>query len=376
MDLESFMRRISYLTKRGSVYYARMDVPGDLVPILKTQTRKLSLKTKDEAEAKRRLWPTIAGWQREFDDLRARRALVSADREHAVWDHYTMVLERDDVERDNRPGTTDIEQLTADLLGRAERGEIRGIDPLAILDATLELQMAQKAGELSAKFREGKLAELRKHLAQGETALIAHEVDEFLRRHRLFVERSTPDWISLARHMMRAEIEALEHTLERDQGDYAGLPRDSLVKPPSQARRSEVEVAAPGESIAEALEAFKKENPRNISRSRMDESCRDIGIFMEIVSPTFPVAKITKKHVREWKTLLMRYPVRATEVVTLRGMNIHQAVKANDDLKRPVLSDRTVNRYLSSLSAFCSWADALQIVAIESIDRHAATIDA
>ncbi len=49
------MVQISYLTKRGAVYYARMDVPEDLVPILKTQTRKQSLKTKDEAEAKRRL---------------------------------------------------------------------------------------------------------------------------------------------------------------------------------------------------------------------------------------------------------------------------------------------------------------------------------
>jgi transposase len=43
--------QISYLTKRGAVYYARMDVPEDLVPILKIQTRKQSLKMKDEAEA-------------------------------------------------------------------------------------------------------------------------------------------------------------------------------------------------------------------------------------------------------------------------------------------------------------------------------------
>lgn len=49
--LEALMGNISYLTKRGAVYYARMDVPEELVLILKTQTRKQSLKTKDEAEA-------------------------------------------------------------------------------------------------------------------------------------------------------------------------------------------------------------------------------------------------------------------------------------------------------------------------------------
>ena len=67
------MGQISYLSKRGSVYYARLDVPEDLLSILKTQTRKVSLKTLDRAKAKRLLWPLIAEWQREFEDLRGRR---------------------------------------------------------------------------------------------------------------------------------------------------------------------------------------------------------------------------------------------------------------------------------------------------------------
>ena len=351
------MGHISHLSKRGSVYYARMDVPEDLVSVLKTQTRKRSLKTKDFAEAKKRLWLVIVEWQREFEDLRNRRTLTEADREHAVWDHYKAVLERDDTERSNMPGQTEIEVIRANLLGRVEGGEVVGIDPLSILDAALELMVAQNAGQMSTDARKAKLAEMRKHLAKGETALIAHEVDEYLRSNRLFVDRSTPEWVSLARRMMRAEIQALERTLERDQGNFAGQPRDTLVTEPSFDRRAVAEVAAAGESIHDALEAFKKENPRNVSAGRMNESCRDIGIFIETVGPTFPIAKITKKHVREWKALLMKYPLRATEVVEFRGMNIHQVVEANEQFKRQVLSDRTVNRYLSSLSAFCSWAE-------------------
>ena len=98
------MGQISYLSKRGSVYYARLDVPEDLVPIIKTQTRKVSLKTKDLAEAKRLLWPIIAEWQREFESLRGRRSLVDADRQHAVWDHHVAVLARDDHRRSNLRG--------------------------------------------------------------------------------------------------------------------------------------------------------------------------------------------------------------------------------------------------------------------------------
>ena len=200
------MGQISYLSKRGSVYYARLDVPEDLVLILKTQTRKASLKTKDLAEAKRLLWPIIAEWQREFESLRGRRSLVDADRQHAVWDHQVAVLARDDDRRSNLPRDAEVEAAKATLRERIEGGEITGTDPLAIMDAGLEFRAAQKAGELDAFARRIKLADMRKHLAKGQMALIADEVDEYLRANRLFVERSSSDWISLARHMMRAEI--------------------------------------------------------------------------------------------------------------------------------------------------------------------------
>lgn len=208
----------------------------------------------------------MAGWQREFDDLRSRRALIPTDRENAVWDHYTGTLERDEIERENLPGQAAFDKLTAEIYAKAERNEIAGIDPLSILDATLELKVAQKASVLSSRARKAKLADLCKHLSKGETALIAHEVDEYLLQNRLLVERSSHDWISLARHMMRAEVEALKHTFERDRGDYSGQVGDPLVKPPTSKRRGSTEVAAPGEAIAEVLTAFKEENSNNVPK--------------------------------------------------------------------------------------------------------------
>ena len=352
------MGQITYLEKRNSVYYARIDVPKDLVQVLRTGTKKQSLRTKDINEAKRLVVSVIEGWRREFDDIRARRVLIDADREHAVWDCYNEVLARDDAERDNLPKTEEIEAARAEIYAKIERGEITSSDPLAIMDASLEYHTEQAAGKLSTSRRRAKLSDLRKHLAKGETALIAHEVDHFLQQNRLLVDRSTPEWISLARHLMRTEIDALERTLERDSGDYTGQPRDPLVKPPVSHRRGETEASPPGESIAEVLIKFRKENPRNISAGRMDEACRDIGIFLETIAPSLPVSRITKKSVRDWKALLINYPLRATEVSDFKGMSIYEIVKANAALKRQVLTDRTVNRYLSSLSAFCSYAVA------------------
>ncbi len=51
------MARVTYLERRGATYYARPDVPLDLVPHYGTTTRKRALRTKDENEAKKRSGP-------------------------------------------------------------------------------------------------------------------------------------------------------------------------------------------------------------------------------------------------------------------------------------------------------------------------------
>lgn len=107
----------------------------------------------------------------------------------------------------------------------------------------------------------------------------------------------------------------------------------------------------------EVFEIFASENPRGVAKDRVDQSRRDIGTFVELVGASFPIAKITKAEVREWKQLLVKYPVKATETKAFAGMNIVQVVKANEKVGKPVLADRTVNRYLSSLGAFLTWAE-------------------
>ncbi|WP_444460221.1 DUF6538 domain-containing protein [Rhodobacter capsulatus] len=346
------MARISHLIRRSSAYSARIRVPLDLVETLGKRELVKALGTNDEAEAKRRLYPVLSNWQREFDDLRTRKALVPADRDHAVWDHYTATLARDEADRAALPSPAQIEAEKTKLVEKAQRGEIKDAEPLTILDATLDLQVMQRAGEVSAHAREAKLKDMRKHLIEGNTALIAHEVNAYLHNNRLLVEPGTPDWISLARHMMRAEIEALQRTLERDRGDYTGHPSDPIVKPPTGGRR---EFAKPGETIMEVFETFASENPNRVTPDRLNQIRRDIGIFVEVVGAGFPVHAIDKVAVRDWKALLVKYPIRATEVKDFKGMTIRQIVKANEKLGRPKLSDRTVNRYLSSLGAFCNW---------------------
>lgn len=351
---EHAMARLTYLERRkeSGVYYARIDVPLDLVAHFGHEVRKKSLRTKDEREAKARLWPVVDGWRSEFENVRLRRAMTEDDKTHATWQHYEATLERDEQRRQLLPTQADIDAATQAMFARAGRGEISSSDPLALLDATLEVQALKHAQEIDAGARRVKLDEMRKHLVAGRTALIAHELEDYIETSKLAIEPTSPDRADTARRMMRAEIEALERTFERDRGDYTGAPTDPIVRP---AVGTDRETALPGETIMELFAIYERENPKGITADTLKQARRDIGTFVDYAGSTRPIHNIDKKAVREWKALLIRYPVKATETKEFAGMKIAQIVKHNEKVGKPALTPRTVNRYLSSLGAFCNW---------------------
>nr|WP_245582436.1 site-specific integrase [Neorhizobium lilium] len=323
----------------------------DLVDIVGKKELVKALGTKEESEAKRRLGAVTEAWRLEFEDLRARRTMAADDKADAVWQHYNAVIDRDEQSRQSMPNQADIDEASRQVFERARRGEVSSTSPLAILDATLDVQVLQRAREFDAFARRVKLDNMRKHLIAGETALIAHEVDDFTARNRLLVDRTNPDWQDSARQM-RAEIEGLQRSFERDQGDYSGVPRDPIVKPVTGSAR---ETAAQGESIMELFENYARENPRQIKPDTLAQARRDVGLFVEYVGSTFPVHRIDKKAVREWKALLMRFPVKAKESKAFEGMTLPQIVKHNETVGKPAINAKTVNRYLAGFSAFCTW---------------------
>lgn len=346
------MARLSYLLRRGASYYARVRVPLDLVDTIGRKELVKALGTKDELDAKRLMWSVVESWNRQFDDMRARRILTADDKADATWQHYTATLERDEQTRQAAPTQVQIDAATEAAVERVQREKIDVRDPLAALDASLDIMVLKGGREFDANARRVKLDTMRKHLAEGETALIAHEVDAYIDQNKLLIDPLSPDRGDIARRMMRAEVEALARTLERDKGDYTGRPYDPIVKPATGTSR---EQAKPGETIMELFVNYERENPKSITADTLKQARRDIGTFVDYVGSTCPVHRIDKKAVREWKALLMRYPVKATETKDFAGMKIAQIVRHNEKVGKPLLTPRTVNRYLASLGAFCNW---------------------
>lgn len=331
----------NYLLKRpGGGYAARMKIPADLVDHYGQTHHVKGLSTKELTEAKRRMWIMVDQWRRDHDDIRTRRTLTDADNADAVWQHYTSTLDRDEQARQMMPTAADLEAFT---------------DPFDKL-------VASKAREIDANARRVKLDHMRKHLAAGETVLINHEVDAYTDQHKLLLNDA--DRADLARKMMRAEIEALEATVKRDGGDYTHIPADPIVKPSSGAR---AEKAAPGESVMELFDRYARERGKTIKADTLNQARRDIGTYVDMVGHGFPASKIDKRTVGEWKALLLQYPVKASETKDFAGMSIVEIVRHNAKIGKPVISDKTVNRYLSGMSGFCRWLSAHGIIAANPV---------
>lgn len=346
------MARVTYLERRGATYYARLDVPLDLVAHYGTTTRKKSLRTKDENEAKKRLWPVVEGWQAEFDEVRSRRELTPDDKAAAVWQHYEATLESYDRKQRAMPTPEDQDAELQSLYRRIDLGEITSDNFFGMINAYTDFELMLRARTDDANLRSRRLAALKRALASGDNKLIASAVTDFVTKHKLLVEEGSDEYRELCVLMMRAEIEGLQRTLERDEGDFTGVPKDPIVRPASGIAR---EAAAPGETIMELFDIYARENPNQIKSDTLAQARRDVGLFVDHVGSTFPVHRIDKKAVREWKALLLQYPIKATETKAFAGMKIAQIVKHNEIVKKPTISPPTVNRHLSGFSAFCTW---------------------
>lgn len=347
------MAQISYLERRGAVYYARLDIPTDLVSHYGTTCRKKSLKTKDLSEAKRAVRAVIEAWDAEFADVRSRRNLTSDDTADAVWQHYEAVLERDERNRQAIPTAAEIYAATDKALADARASGAADAGPIAMINAMAEVEIMANKATWEARRRNARLNRLRKDLTAGDTTLISDELGAYIDRNKLIIDPASPDRTDLARKLMRAEIEALERTIERDQGDYTGKPKDPIVRPVAGNSRIQ---AKPGETIMELFEVYAQQNPKRISQDTLNQARRDIGTLVEYLGSNAAVQRIDKKAVREWKALLLRYPVKATETKAFAGMKFAQIVRHNETVGKPAITPKTVNRYLSGLAAFCKWA--------------------
>lgn len=332
-------------------YYARLAVPKDLQPVLKKRELWKSLDTKDPREARARVAPVLAKWHAEFAELRRRHEATPETVQAVVWEHYQGELEHYRTERSSLPTGVQIDSAVSRVRENVRAGSV-GDGPLAFMNIGADALVAKGQAKLQREFRARRKEALEKHLADGEIGLVEGQALELVRREAWAMEPDSQAFRELCHRLQRAELEALRRQEEQDRGDYTGKPADPVVRAP---RPDLHVVAAPGESVMELYETFATENPKGVKPDTIRMNREIVGWFAQHVGPTFPASKIDKKVVREWKQALAKLPIKAAEVREFRGLTFKKIIAANESSRRPTISDRTINKYLSALGAFCQW---------------------
>lgn len=308
----------SHIKRRGSTYYAQIAVPLDVQSIIGRKTMDQSLRTKDAAEAKRLLLDVLKEWHRQFDD--AKRGIAVAKEQR-------------------RPLTN------AQMAARLYKAQIA-------LDAELRAQDDRYAGfevdpDEARRFRDGFAGKL----SNSELAeLVGDRIERFREAGHHDHAPNSPEWRALAQDLCAARYEGMAREAERTEGDFSGKPDH-----PTLANAiPEPETAPEGETIMDLFDRYARENAKGITADTLTQARRDVKLFADTIG-NIPPAKITGRHIGDWKDLLMQYPVKAAEIAAFRGLSMRQIIKKNETVKKPTISDRTVNRYLSAVGAFCDW---------------------
>lgn len=241
--------KLRYWKEKDGRFWARIAVPARLRPFIDGGKSELIEPLGGDRRVALRLHPAAVGRLQHQITLAAQRAnveektpvnqerllspLTTADFGRAVWQRYTAVLSADDDNRERHPGSSEIAAAGQRLAEEVQKLGAIPSDPIAALNLSLDYLAVRDARTVDRHAREARLQALKREVAAGETHQVEHEIDAFLEARSLSADPGSAERSVLAKYLMRAEIEALQRTLERDQGEFGGNPSDPIVKAPA-----------------------------------------------------------------------------------------------------------------------------------------------
>ena len=264
--------------------------------------------------------------------------------------HYQSKLTVDAQKRSAMPTPDVIAAEEQRIYERIDKGEIsisNGFAPM--INAMTDLELMRGARDHDARLRKRRLDALRSGLVSRDTKLVESDLRRLTSAQKLLGGPGSTQWIDLGLALMRAEIEALERTIERDAGDYGGQPRDPLLTGPEVEPTQSVGYqgrAVSGMTLSGALQAFHKERTAGgstLAAKTMEEHKNAVRMFNEFMRTDVPVRKISKRDVIDYKNALLNTPNRYT--MRFPGLTLPQAIKANAKLATVFLrgSEETIS---------------------------------
>jgi integrase len=313
---------LTYMTRRGSVYWLRMAVPLDLVERFGRREIKHSLRTRSPAVAK----------------VRCQR----------LGSEFLQLIAR-------MRGMPELTQKTIqDLARRYFEQELASTEELAYLipsdpavDQAFEAQDSlDEAERLRTSLAERRYDPITKGVAAEALS------SEGLTPKDLAFENF--DQLCVA--ILRARIEAHRNYAAKLRGRCDEIaPRDPLfagivsaAMPGLSGMPQEASERSIGFLIPNYLDMKR---PEWAPRTRLDNK-RVLDLFAEVVGANRPIDTISKDELRAFRDVLLRLPKNYTKRKANTGQSIHAVIKSGE---KDVIQKPTITKYLTRTYAFLDW---------------------
>ncbi len=232
-------------------YWARLAIPEQLRPLFGNKTQlteplggDLKVADRNHAAAVARLQARLEAARGSMTAMKAHvareaelRPLDPNERDEAAWDRYSTLLAEIEKKRATMPTASEIRSAYEETMQRVEAGEAGPDRPISSrYNLYADYEIKAGARHFDATLRQRRLAALRSALPAGETTLVDSAVRDYADLNGLDVPPDGPDWQALAEAFMRAEIEALQRSIEYDNGEMGGQPTDPMIRQPAAAK--------------------------------------------------------------------------------------------------------------------------------------------
>jgi len=328
--------------KGSGVFYFRRRVPQDLVDVFGKEV-VFSLKTKDEALAKRRFTEESV----KLDDRMERERHLRA----RPFDELTVTKAQ------AMAGLWLQDALDADAKDRMETDGDGLVDHRAdVTSHEVTLQQMERINELPIRRRQAALL-----------AFVADDVSRVEALHDLRLEHESISHVRLAEEIFAARWKVETVRQERQRGafdrarklasgfveEFPELPREhAVVRRASGMRLAEGLDGTP--ALTDVVKAYLSE--KNLPVGTQMETNKTIRRFVEMHGDV-PVAAVNKAMVREWIALLQKLPKRQT--ARQKKMKIRELVVDCEGLSDDArLAFTSVNKDIGTLATVLKFASA------------------
>jgi hypothetical protein len=307
---------------------------------------KQSLRTKDKAEAKRRLPAVLLEFNETLKKAEAliapepvlplRTSLSKNEIERLAQEIYAKTLS--DHER-LRFGGRKVHAEIYELARREVEQEGRELGPpMFPLESIPEHGWSREQLELQREYLRQDLATMQEALAMGDITAVQDHMMPLLDENQINLDPQSDAYRELGRAVLRQYVRALQAIGQRN----AGEPVETPASP-----RTKVQASTEGGTLRAAFDGWRK--AQRPSTGTLTEYQRAVDMFIQLHGDV-AIAEIKRSHARGFREALQEVPrIRSKN---LQAMSLPElAAYGRDHQELEKVSEKTVNKQLGGVQA-------------------------